>query len=182
MDCFSLVFPEEGNVVFDEERLVYIYGSGTANPGLRSKRCCAIINGVVTYDVDVDEFGGFELDVFSERVILGIPYEQKFETLPLDLSGGSGQTNMEKTIFKKMMLRLYNSYLPEAGYYVDGEYQKLYDMKNTVEYFGLPNKPKNGFYTVSGSSKFGLDNRVIVSMKKPMPMTILSIGTEVTYK
>ena len=168
LDCFSVCFSENPTSNFK---------AGSANLSLRKKTCVALVDGNYEDGIEVDEFGAFDLSVPAKRVIIGLPFEQVMETLPFDLSGGSGQSSMDKQNPKSIMIRFNNSFMPFAEFNGDN---KAYQLKFGNRYYGKPNEPFSGLSEAKSlPNEPDCEKRLKVFMKKPFPMTITSISAKV---
>lgn len=168
LDCFSLCLKDVPTSKFP---------SGSANVSLRGKKCVALIDGNYEDNISVDEYGSFEISVPGKRVVIGLPFKQTIETLPFDLSGGTGQGHMEKHNPKSVVVRFNNSFMPFVEF--NGE-NRAYEFKFGNGRYGNANEPFSGLSEEKQlPNSPGMEKRMKIFMEKPFPMTVTSISVRV---
>lgn len=120
--------------------------------------------------------GEITLEAESERVVVGLPYRGRLQTLPLAVEGevadGQGVTKSVSRVY----LRLFQS----SGVFVGPDWDNLDEMKaRTDEPYGVAPEWKTGEFEIAISPAWGREGAICIEQADPMPLVLLGMTLDV---
>lgn len=121
--------------------------------------------------------GAIDLPVAAHTVHVGLPIDAKFTTLPVTITDKSGQGGEDKLKnINSVFMRVYRS----SGIFVGPEDGELVEYRQrTTETPGDPPAPVTGGIEIDLHPDWNDSGCVTVSQKSPMPLTVLSITSDI---
>lgn len=140
-----------------EGRELSIVADGAVHPPL------TVVNGEITLEAD------------AERVVLGLPYVGRLQTLPLALE----QVAAEGRGLTKSVSKVHLNLLQSSGVFVGPSFDSMVEMKaRTVEPYGVAPAWRTGEYEVTIDPMWSRSGAVCIEQRDPVPMTLLSMVIE----
>lgn len=134
-----------------------------------------LADGAVLTPQVVSALGTITLDTAASVVVIGLPIDAKFKTLPVALETQALGQGTQKNV-NKVYLRVNAS----SGIHVGPTYDttRLMPMR-TTEPYGSPPQLVTGERGMSVTPKWNSDGSICVVQPDPLPMTVLSITLDV---
>lgn len=140
---------------------------------------CALVDGNVVRDLVVDDDGNVTLPYAGATVTVGLPYTPEIETLDVNVDG-KGQT--VKKVTGKVWFEVRNS----RGLFVGEPGGRMTEWKQRTVADGAVNMnaptplaTMRDHVAISGG--WGVNGRVILQQRDPLPCEIVSVTPEVTF-
>jgi len=147
---------------------------------LIGKVVSALVDGNVVDGLVVDANGIVELPNPGVVVTIGLPYTSEIETLDINLDGRSLQT------VKKVVGKVWFEVNASRGLWVGEDASRMREWKQRVVADGAvdmsratPTATGRDYVAISGG--WGLNGRVTLQQRDPLPVEILSVTPEVTF-
>jgi hypothetical protein len=121
--------------------------------------------------------GSITLDDYASRVHVGLGYECNLETLNIDFPMSDGTIQGRTKSIKNVTVRFENTYGGFVG--INGDDNLEIIEQNLSETYGKPAELFTGDKKVSPYTDFETNATVYIRQSDPLPMTVLSIMSEV---
>ena len=137
-----------------EGRTVSIVSDGAVHPPR------TVVNGEITLEAD------------ASRVVVGIPYVGRLQTLPLALE----QVAAEGRGLTKAVSKVHLNLLQSSGVFVGPSFDALTEMKaRTTEPYGVAPAWRTGEFEITIDPMWSRSGAVCIEQRDPVPMTLLSM-------
>lgn len=144
---------------------------------LAGKKVQVLADGNVLTDLEVSNAGVLTLPASFSKVIVGLPYTMKIETLPIEINARDGAFSSRRERIARMMIMFRDT---RGGSFGINE-KALDEIKwRSTEDYDSPIRLYDGKkYVVIPQSSFLDTIQIIIKQELPLPMTVLSIVPEV---
>lgn len=120
--------------------------------------------------------GTLVLEAPASRVVLGMPYTGRVETLPVAIEGVEGEAQGIMKSVSRVVLRLFQS----SGVFVGPDFDNLDELKaRTDEPYGTAPRWKTGEHEIVLSPSWGRLGVLCIEQRDPMPLTLLGMVSDV---
>jgi hypothetical protein len=172
-DIFAAFFVDSGLTYFNPGSPASML-SGLLH--LRGEEVIALVDGDVVEGLTVDEAGVVDLGVFGEHIHVGLPYQARVQTLPVDFETEAfGSMVGRYKAVGEVAIWLKNSRGIKAGVSLD----RLDELKEwTPSLVGGPIPAETRQVNMSVSGDWVRDATVYVVQDYPLPLTVLGIAPD----
>src|SRR5690606_10680400 len=143
--------------------------------GLGDATVRVVADGAVHPDVQIVN-GTLQLEAPAERVVIGMPYTGRLETLPVVLEDIDGDAQGMMKSVSRVVLRVQQT----SGVFVGPDFDNMDEFKaRTDEPYGVAPRWKSGEHEVSLTPTWGRLGNLCIEQRDPVPLTLLGMVADV---
>lgn len=143
--------------------------------GLEDATVRVVADGAVHPDVQIVN-GTLQLEAPAERVVIGMPYTGRLETLPVVLEDVDGDAQGMLKSVSRVVLRVEQT----SGVFVGPDFDTMDELKaRTDEPYGVAPRWKSGEHEVSLTPSWGRLGNICIEQRDPVPLTLLGMVADV---